>query len=74
MKKNSFNSLIAVLLVVFGSSILNAQTISKKLKWSERMAETVMLQHKESYMIDHANFSKMGLRSRIGVDCNGRIE
>jgi unsaturated rhamnogalacturonyl hydrolase len=58
MKKNSFNSLIAVLLVVFGGSILNAQTISKKLKWSERMAETVMLQHKESYMIDHATFPK----------------
>ncbi|MDD2819740.1 MAG: glycoside hydrolase family 88 protein [Flavobacterium sp.] len=36
---------------------MNAQkdkTISKKFKWSERMALSIMMQHKESYMIDDA--------------------
>lgn len=33
-------------------------TISKHLKWSERMALTIMSQHKESYMIDNATSPK----------------
>ena len=57
MKNNILKPLIAVLLIAFVSLQINAQkdqTISKKLKWSERMALSIMMQHKESYMIDDA--------------------
>ena len=57
MKNNILKPLIAVLLIAFVSLQMNAQkdkTISKKLKWSERMALSIMMQHKESYMIDDA--------------------
>ncbi|TDE05795.1 glycoside hydrolase family 88/105 protein [Flavobacterium sandaracinum] len=57
MKNNILKPLIAILLVSFVSLQMNAQkgqTISKKLKWSERMALSIMMQHKESYMIDNA--------------------
>ena len=61
MKNNILKPLIAVLLIVFVSLQMNAQkdkTISKKLKWSERMALSIMMQHKESYMIDDATTPK----------------
>ncbi|MBB1193134.1 glycosyl hydrolase family 88 [Flavobacterium sp. SOK18b] len=58
MRKNSFITLLIIVLGVCEASIMNAQTISPKLKWSERMAATVMLQHQESYMIDHATSPK----------------
>ena len=57
MKNNILKPLLAVLLIAFVSLQMNAQkdkTISKKLKWSERMALSIMMQHKESYMIDDA--------------------
>lgn len=61
MKNNILKPLIAVLLIAFVSLQMNAQkdqTISKKLKWSERMALSIMMQHKESYMIDDATTPK----------------
>lgn len=61
MKNNILKPLIAVLLIVFVSLQMNAQkdqTILKKLKWSERMALSIMMQHKESYMIDDATTPK----------------
>jgi unsaturated rhamnogalacturonyl hydrolase len=61
MKNNILKPLIAVLLITFVSLQINAQkdqTISKKLKWSERMALSIMMQHKESYMIDDATTPK----------------
>lgn len=61
MKNNILKPLIAVLLIVFVSLQMNAQkdqTISKKIKWSERMALSIMMQHKESYMIDDATTPK----------------
>lgn len=61
MKNNILKPLIAVLLIAFVSLQINAQkdqTISKKLKWSERMALSIMMQHKESYMIDDATTPK----------------
>ncbi|CAM3877716.1 glycoside hydrolase family 105 protein [Flavobacterium sinopsychrotolerans] len=61
MKNNILKLLIAVLLIAFVSLQINAQkdqTISKKLKWSERMALSIMMQHKESYMIDDATTPK----------------
>ena len=61
MKNNILKPLIAVLLIAFVSLQMNAQkdqTISNKLKWSERMALSIMMQHKESYMIDDATTPK----------------
>lgn len=61
MKNNILKPLIAVLLIAFVSLQINAQkdqTISNKLKWSERMALSIMMQHKESYMIDDATTPK----------------
>lgn len=61
MKNNILKPLIAVFLIAFVSLQMNAQknqTISKKLKWSERMALSIMMQHKESYMIDDATTPK----------------
>jgi unsaturated rhamnogalacturonyl hydrolase len=61
MKNNILKPIIAILLIVFVSLQMNAQndqTISKKLKWSERMALSIMRQHKESYMIDDATTPK----------------
>lgn len=61
MKNNILKPLIAVLLIAFVSLQMDAQkdhTISKKLKWSERMALSIMMQHKESYMIDDATTPK----------------
>ncbi|HSD05742.1 glycoside hydrolase family 88 protein [Flavobacterium sp.] len=36
----------------------NSITISKKLKWSDRMAQTLMKRHPESYMIDDSKAPK----------------
>ncbi|MFV8359971.1 glycoside hydrolase family 88/105 protein [Flavobacterium sp. LS1P3] len=61
MKNNILKPLIAVLLIAFVSLQINAQnnqTILEKLKWSERMALSIMMQHKESYMIDDATTPK----------------
>lgn len=61
MKNNILKPLIAVLLIALVSLQINAQkdqTISKKLKWSERMALSIMMQRKESYMIDDATTPK----------------
>lgn len=59
MKNTYFKSIVIVLVTCFALH-LNAQNniISKKLKWSERMALTIMSQHKESYMIDNATSPK----------------
>lgn len=59
MKKTYFKSIVIALVTCFALH-LNAQNniISKKLKWSERMALTIMSQHKESYMIDNATSPK----------------
>ncbi len=59
MKNTSPKSIIITLISCFAMH-LNAQNsmISKKLKWSERMALTIMSQHKESYMIDNATSPK----------------
>ena len=40
------------------SDAKNSITISKKLKWSDRMAQTLMKRHPESYMIDDAKAPK----------------
>ncbi|PXY41777.1 glycosyl hydrolase family 88 [Flavobacterium cheongpyeongense] len=54
MLKISFLSKIIVLLL-FVTTISNAQnTIPTQLKWSERMALTLMQRHPQSYMIDDA--------------------
>lgn len=59
MKNTYFKSIVIALVTCFALH-LNAQNniISKKLKWSERMALTIMSQHKESYMIDNATSPK----------------
>ena len=59
MKSTSLKSIIITFITCF-TLHLNAQnsTISKKLKWSERMALTIMSQHQESYMIDNATSPK----------------
>lgn len=60
MKNNILKS-IATTIITLLTFQINAQEkkiISKDLKWSERMALTIMSQHKESYMIDHATYPK----------------
>jgi unsaturated rhamnogalacturonyl hydrolase len=55
---NSFTTIMIVLLLVLVSCKSVSQTesnkISDKLKWSDRMALTLMKSHPESYMIDDA--------------------
>lgn len=56
LKSNSFATAILTLLLVFTSykiqSQKTAQTISSNLKWSERMALSLMKLHPEAYQID----------------------
>ncbi len=59
IKTNYFAALAIFFLLVLGSCKSISQTesnniISSKLKWSDRMALTIMKRHPESYMIDDA--------------------
>ncbi|MGL2988059.1 glycoside hydrolase family 88/105 protein [Flavobacterium sp. RSSA_27] len=49
---------MGLLLLVSQNGSSQNLPISKKLKWSQRMAYTIMNQHKESYMIDFATKPK----------------
>lgn len=59
MKNTTLKSIIIAFTICFAMQ-LNAQNkkIAKSLKWSEKMASTIMSQHKESYMIDNATSPK----------------
>lgn len=59
MKNSTLKSIIIAFTICFAMQ-LNAQNkkIAKSLKWSEKMASTIMSQHKESYMIDNATSPK----------------
>lgn len=61
MKNNILKSLVTVLFIFAVSFKMCAQTdfkISNDLKWSERMALSIMKTHTESYMIDDATAPK----------------
>ena len=70
LKKNCFTTMILVVTLLFVScksisqtdikvsSIEKEQIISDKLKWSERMALSIMKSHPQSYMIDDAKAPK----------------
>ena len=42
--------------------------ISDTLKWSERLALTLMKHHPEAYQIDDKTAAKMGLCAWIGIN------
>ncbi|MFV8270956.1 glycoside hydrolase family 88/105 protein [Flavobacterium sp. GT2N3] len=70
LKKNCFKTMILIVTLLFVScksisqtdtkvgSVEKEQIISDKLKWSERMARSIMKSHPESYMIDDAKAPK----------------
>ncbi len=58
MKIHKFTFYSLVLFFAMGSLTVAGQNVSNKLKWSQRMAATIMIEHPQSYMIDHANQPK----------------
>ncbi|WP_418262159.1 glycoside hydrolase family 88/105 protein [Flavobacterium faecale] len=64
IKKGGFIAIALIVVLGYTSCKTTSQTttknggISKDLKWSERMAQTVMKSHEQSYMIDDAKEPK----------------